>query len=332
MYKSQFCKYNNPGRPPPAHNASLPHIGRISIHLLHSASMKRFILPLACAALLLSPLSLAQSVIPLYSGDAPGSPHVPDQEKQYFSKAWKTEIVTNVTRPTLTLYKPTGGVNTGSAVIICPGGGYMALSINSEGVDVAKYLTARGMTAFVLKYRLAPTEDDAGQEFTDLWQHDRTKLDAMIHQDLPLAIADGLAALAYVRQHASEFGVSPDRVGIMGFSAGGGVTTGVAFQYKPDSRPAFLAPIYAGGQDFRDAAVPADAPPMFIAAATDDELGLAPLSLALYHKWSQAKASAELHIYAKGGHGFGMGVHNIPTDHWIDRFADWLELEGFLKK
>lgn len=294
--------------------------------------MKRFLLPIACSLAFLTSLSFAQTVIPLYPGDAPGSPHVPDHEKQYFSKAWKTEIVTNVTRPTLTLYKPTGGAHSDSAVIICPGGGYMALSINSEGIDVAKYLTARGMTAFVLKYRLAPTDTDAGQEFSDLWAHDRPKLDAMIHQDLPLAVADGLAAVAYVRQHASEFGVAPDRVGIMGFSAGGGVTTGVAFSYKADSRPAFLAPIYAGGQDFRDSAVPSDAPPMFIAAATDDELGLAPVSLALYHKWTQAKGSAELHIYAKGGHGFGMGVHNIPTDHWIDRFADWLELEGFLKK
>src|SRR5207342_556269 len=110
---------------------------------------------------------------------------------------------------------------------------------------------ARGMTAFVLKYRLAPTAEDATQEFGDLWQHDRTKLDQMIAKALPLAVADGLAAVAYVRQHASEWGVAPDRVGIMGFSAGGGVTTGVAFQYKPDSRPAFVAPIYAGGDDFR---------------------------------------------------------------------------------
>jgi acetyl esterase/lipase len=118
----------------------------------------------------------------------------------------------------------------------------------------------------------------------------------------------------------------------MGFSAGGGVTTGVAFQYKPESRPAFVAPIYAGGEDFRSLTVPADAPPMFVAAATDDSLGLAPLSVALYAKWANAKKSAELHLYAKGSHGFGMHQQNIPTDHWIDRFADWLELEGFMKK
>ncbi|HEY2861745.1 MAG TPA: alpha/beta hydrolase [Terracidiphilus sp.] len=294
--------------------------------------MPAFALRVAACIAFLAPLSYAQTVVPLYPGDAPGSPHQADEEKQYFSKAWKTEIVANVSRPTLTVYKPTGGVNTGSAVIICPGGGFMALSINSEGADVAKYLTARGMTAFVLKYRLAHTGKDAGQEFTDLWQHDRTRMHDVLAQAVPLAVDDGLAAVAYVRQHAAEFGVNPDRVGMMGFSAGGGVTTGVAFHYKAESRPAFLAPIYGGGEEFRDATVPADAPPMFIAAASDDELGLAPASIALYMKWETAKVPVEIHVFVKGGHGFGMGTHNLPTDHWIDRFAEWLEVEGFLKK
>lgn len=290
--------------------------------------MKCFALRLLACLIVFTSLGVAQTIIPLY----PANASEPNQEKQYFSKAWNTEVVSNVTHPTLTLFKPTGGVNTGSAVIVCPGGGYMALSIASEGTEVAQYLSARGMTAFVLKYRLAHTGDDATQEFTDLWEHDRAKLESTLKQAVPVAISDGIAAVAYVRQHASEFGVSPDRVGIMGFSAGGGVTTGVAFHYKPESRPAFLAPIYPGGEDFRDASVPADAPPMFIAAATDDNLGLAPVSIGLYQKWTAAKGSAELHMYAKGGHGFGMRTHNLPTDHWIDRFADWLELEGFLKK
>jgi acetyl esterase/lipase len=304
-----------------------------SMHLLHSASMKRFILPLACAVVLLAPLCTAQeTTIPLYPGTPPGNPAQTYPEKQYYSEVWHTNVVTNVTRPTLTVYRPTNGENSGSGVIICPGGGYMALSIDSEGNDVAHYLTARGMTAFVLRYRLAPTDTDATKEFGDLWAHDRPKLDAMINQDLPLAVADGLAAVAYVRQHAQEWNITPDRVGIMGFSAGGGVTTGVAFGYKADSRPAFVAPIYAGGEDFRNLTVPNDAPPMFIAAATDDNLGLAPLSLALYRQWTLANKSAELHMYAKGGHGFGMRKQDIPTDHWIDRFADWLVLEGFLKK
>ena len=199
------------------------------------------------ATTLMAPWAFAQSVIPLYPGDAPGSPHQPDQEKQYFSKAWNTEVVTNVSRPTLTVYKPTGGVSSGSAVIICPGGGFMALSIENEGNQAAKYLAARGMTAFVLRYRLVPTEGDATEELLRLLQNDRARFDQMVAKAGPFAVADGMAAVAYVRQHAAEYGVSADRVGIMGFSAGGGVTTGVAFQYKRESRPAFLALIYPGG-------------------------------------------------------------------------------------
>src|SRR5215469_3610833 len=185
--------------------------------LLHSARMKSLALRLACALVLLAPLSQAQDVIPIYAGTPPGTPQQTYPEKQYFSKVWNTEVVTNVTKPTLTVFKPTNGQNSGSAVIVCPGGGYMALSINSEGIEVARYLAARGMTAIVLKYRLAPTATDASQLFGDMWEHDRAKLDQMINQDLPLAVADGLAAVAYVRQYASEWGVSPDKVGIMGF-------------------------------------------------------------------------------------------------------------------
>ena len=161
---------------------------------------------------------------------------------------------------------------------------------------------------------------------------DGQKLHEMLGKMVPLAVADGLAAVTYIRQHASEWGVSPDRVGIIGFSAGGAVTAGVAFHYLPEGRPAFVAPIYAGGGQFKDATVPADAPPMFVAAATDDELGLAPVSVFLYEKWIAAHKSAELHIYSKGGHGFGMRKQNLPVDHWIDRFADWMELQDWLQK
>src|SRR5262249_19862381 len=159
-----------------------------------------------------------------------------------------------------------------------PGGGFLALSITSEGNDVAKYLAAKGVTAFVLKYRLARTGDDATQEFAQLMA-DRSKFAEVMGKIVPLSISDGLAAVTYVRQHASQCGISPDRVGIIGFSAGGEVAAGVGFQYKPEGRPAFVAPIYPAARAFRDAAVPADAPPMFVAAATDDQLGLEPDSI-----------------------------------------------------
>jgi len=293
--------------------------------------MKTQLLRLLCLALFAASLASAQDVIPLYPGTPPGSTPETYPEKQYFSSVWHTEVVTNVTKPTLTVYKPAPGTENGTGIIVCPGGGYMALSINSEGIDVAKYLAGKGVTAFVLKYRLAHTGEDATQEFTDLIK-DRPKFLETVGKTVPLAIADGLAAVSYVRQHASQWGISPDRVGIIGFSAGGGVTAGVAFQYTPESRPAFVAPIYAGAGRFRDATVPADAPPMFLAAATDDSLGLAPDTIALYQKWYAAQKQVELHMYAKGGHGFGMRKQDISTDHWIDRFADWLALNNWLKK
>jgi acetyl esterase/lipase len=206
----------------------------------------------------------------------------------------------------------------------------MALSITSEGSDVARYLTTKGITAFVLKYRLAHTGEDATQEFVTLYA-DKPKFREMRDKVEPLAAADGLAAVTYVRQHAADWGVSPDRVGIIGFSAGGAVTAEVAFHYQPEGRPAFVAPIYAGSPE-KDVPVPADAPPMFVAAATDDQLGLAPQSVALYDKWTAAHKSAELHLYAKGGHGFGMRKQDLPVDHWIDRFAEWLQWQGLIAK
>jgi acetyl esterase/lipase len=281
-------------------------------------------------ALAISSLS-AQEVIHLYSGAAPGSEDWNYPEKQYFSKVWNTEVVTNVTRPTLTVYKPDAALANGTSVVICPGGGFMALSIASEGTEVAKWLASRGVTAFVLKYRLAHTGEDATQEFTELFQ-DKERFGKMITQIVPLSIADGLASMTYVRRHAADWNLAPDRVGIIGFSAGGTVTAAVGFRYTPESRPVFLAPIYAAASAMKDAPVPADAPPMFLAAATDDQLHLAADSVQLYTQWTAALKSAELHMYAKGGHGFGMRKQGFPSDHWIERFGEWLDSQGLLKK
>ena len=293
--------------------------------------MRTFLLRTLAIVLFTAPLACAQEVIPLYQGTPPGSEPVNYPEKEYFSNVWKTEVVTNVTKPTLTVFKPAPDQKNGAAIIIAPGGGFMALSINSEGIEVAKYLAAKGVTAFVLKYRLAHTGEDATAEFSASIG-DRQKFEEMVGKVIPQSNADGLAAVTYVRQHASEWGVSPERVGIIGFSAGGEVTAAVAFLYKPESRPAFVAPIYAAAPALKDAAVPSDAPPMFLAAASDDNLGLAPDSILLWQKWSGAHKSVELHMYAKGGHGFGMRKQNLPVDHWIERFADWLQWQGLIAK
>ena len=214
--------------------------------------MKKFLVRILFLVVFLASLAAAQDVIPLYPGTAPGSTQENYPEKEYFSNVWHTEVVTNVTKPSLTVFKPAPELKNGTAVVICPGGGFMALSINSEGNDVAKYLAAKGVTAFVLKYRLARTGDDGTQEFMTLFAN-RQKFDQLVGPVIPLSVADGLTAVTYVRQHASEWGVSPDRVGIIGFSAGGRVVSGVAFNYSPEGRPAFVAPIYAGGEMSKDA-------------------------------------------------------------------------------
>jgi acetyl esterase/lipase len=156
-----------------------------------------------------------------------------------------------------------------------------------------------------------------------------------MHEDcvpvIPLALADGQQAMTYVRQNATTFGLKPDRIGIIGFSAGGTVAASVGFNYTPASRPDFVAPIYLSYDWTIKEEVPADAPPLFLAAATDDQIGLASHSIRMYNDWLAADKSAELHLYANGGHGFGMRTQNLPTDRWIELFGDWLGLLGLME-
>ena len=242
-------------------------------------------------------------------------------EQEYFSEIFGTEVVTNVTVPTLTAFLPDPDSATGIGVIIAPGGGYHALSINSEGNDVARWLSGRGIAAFVLRYRLVQGGDDVVAELVGKSQDQAGRDMAAV---APLAGADGLAAMRLVRSRSGEFGVDPERIGFMGFSAGGGVTLHVAHHYDAGARPAFVAPIYAAARWLQGAELPEDAPPAFILAATDDQLGLAKDSITLYERWTKAGKAAELHVYARGGHGFGMRQQEAPSDHWIDRFGDWL--------
>lgn len=286
---------------------------------------------IVCGLGIVAVAATAQEVIPLYPGTAPGSSEETYPEKAYFSKIWNEDVVSNVTKPTLTMFKPAAGIGNGSAVVICPGGGFVALSIKSEGTDVARWLAAKGMTAFVLKYRLARTGEDATQEFMALLS-DRAKFGEILAKVVPMSTADGMAAVKYVRTHASELGISADKVGIVGFSAGGTLAAAVGLRYSPEGRPAFVAPIYASISMLKDDQVPPDAPPLFLAVASDDQFGLSTASIRLYEQWTSAHKSAELHIYAKGGHGFGMRKQGFTSDRWIDTFGDWLESQGWLKK
>ena len=133
-----------------------------------------------------------------------------------------------------------------------------------------------------------------------------------------------LRAMEIVRARADEFGIDPEKIGFMGFSAGGTVTMHVAYHHGEDSRPAFVAPIYAAHRWFKDMAVTGPLPPAFIVAATDDQLNLAIDSIDIYQRWLKVNVPAELHMYARGGHGFGMRTQNLPSDTWIERFGDWL--------
>lgn len=270
-----------------------------------------------------------QKVIQLYNGAAPGSENWNWDEAVSDSNAWNTKAVYNVSHPTLTVFEPESKEASGTAVIICPGGAFHALSINSEGYDVAQWLARKGVTCFVLKYRLAHSvTTDPVKEMTDKWGS--KEFNDEVKAVIPLDIADGRAAIAYVRQHASDYNIKKDKIGIIGFSAGGTVAASTAFNYNADNRPDFVAPIYAYMPSELTGNVADDAPPMFIAAASDDELGLATHSVDLYSKWLASKHPVELHMYVKGGDGFGMRQQHLPTDTWIDRFGDWLNVEGFI--
>jgi acetyl esterase/lipase len=283
---------------------------------------------IVCLLFIAFTASAQQKVIQLYNGTAPGSEGWTYNEQQY-NPAGNDPLTYNVSHPTLTEYAPDKSTANGTAVIICPGGGFYILAIANEGTTVAHWLNKKGITVFLLKYRLAHSlTDNPGKELSENMK--KSDFAEKVSSIIPLCIADGRAAIKYVRDHAAEYGVDPSKIGIMGFSAGGTVAASTAFNYSVENRPDFVAPIYPYMPPSLQGAVLSDAPPLFVVAASDDDLGLAPHSVDLYSKWMTAKKPAELHMYEKGGHGFGMHQQNIPTDTWIQRFSDWLGLNGYL--
>lgn len=274
----------------------------------------------------------AQQVVPLYNGKPEGSANWNWDEKENTKNLFNSRVIYNVVQPTLTVYLPPAATATGTAVIVAPGGAFHTLSIETEGIDVAKWLNTKGLAAFVLKYRLVhmDTDDPVGTVFKKIG--DFIKLDEENDSVVTMAIADGLKAIEYVRTHAADYNINPKRIGIMGFSAGGTVTMGTVFNATAPNRPDFAAPIYAYMNALKNQNIPTDAPPLFICAASDDQLGMATHSTNLYNAWIGAKKEAELHMYLKGGHGFGMRKQGFPTDTWIERFGDWLGLKGWLVK
>lgn len=268
-------------------------------------------------------------ILSLWPGGAPGSEHWTHQEKDHvFTEPWPHRITRNVTNPTLAVYLPEPDAATGTGLIVCPGGAHHFLAVDHEGDAVARWLTARGIAAFVLKYRVIQTPDDDA-EFLEARANIRERLQKYLPAHWPLALADGQQAVRLVRQRAADWGLRPDRIGIMGFSAGAHLATGVALAGDPSSRVDFVAPIY--GALWENLVVPEDAPPLFTAVASDDPIAVKPC-LALYSAWHAAGRPAEIHCYSRGGHGFGMVRQGLPSDGWIERFGEWLEAQGLVER
>ncbi len=256
--------------------------------------------------------------------------------------AGNAAMLRNVSDPSLTVYRPTNGKPNGVGVIVCPGGGWRLLAWEHEGIDVANWLAARGYTAFLLKYRVRATpasqeEYDAQmarmQSHIDVSRKGKNAFRAMgeivppdFFRDARVAAADdGRRAVAIARERAKEWDIDPARVGMIGFSAGAFLVVDVAMD--PRGAPlAFVAAIYGG--ETLGKSVPSDAPPLFTCIAQDDVL-LYRVVEGLYRDWTDAERSAELHIYRRGDHGFGMVKQGMPSDQWINHFGDWLTDLGF---
>ncbi|MET0497154.1 MAG: alpha/beta hydrolase [Steroidobacteraceae bacterium] len=244
-------------------------------------------------------------------------------------KQWGDPFVRNVSQATLTPFLPAPGKANGTAVIVAPGGGFRILSMGNEGWEVAQALNARGVAAFVLKYRLRPTAPD----WAEFDKGDPLRAPspasagtaAAAASPVALPLEDATAAFRLVRARAKEWNVDPNRIGMMGFSAGAATTMAATLQSK-ENKPAFIAPIY-GSQAAVE--VPSDAPPMFVALAADDPL-FGKNDYGLISAWKQAGRPVEFHLYQNGGHGFGLGNPGKTSTGWFPQFMLWLEVNGMV--
>ncbi len=290
---------------------------------------------------LMSPV-MAQTTIPLYNGTIPNSKPSPDKEKTELHDG--ITIVSRISIPTLTIFQPTKVKANGTAVIIYPGGGYWVNASSHEGTDVARKFNEMGITAFVLKYRIP---DDT----------------TMLNKEIG-PLQDAQQAIKVVRERAKEWNVSKNRIGIMGFSAGGHLasTAGTHFnsvvipnENNISVRPNFMILIYPvisfdentshmGSREqligkqptaekiklySNELQVTSQTPPTFLVHASDDDAVKSENSIVFYQALIKNKVSAEIHIYQKGGHGFGM-VNKTTDDLWMDRCKNWLKSNGWL--
>jgi acetyl esterase/lipase len=255
-------------------------------------------------------------VVRLWPGTAPGSEHWTQTERR-IEETPVGPVVFNVVTPTLTAFLPERGRATGTGVIIAPGGAFVALAIGLEGEDAARWLQARGIAAFVLKYRIMEKRGD-GIPQMDMDTAGR------------FAIADGIQAVKVVRQHAAAWGVRPDRVGFLGFSAGGMVASAVVLQPDSAARPNFAAMVYGAPFGVMPR-IPRRLPPLFMAWAQDDRVALGPV-VRFHAALRAAGQRPDVHVYSTDGHGFGMRKQGTSSDRWIDAFYGWLQAQGLTRR
>jgi endo-1,4-beta-xylanase len=262
-------------------------------------------------------------VVLLWPNGAPGSEGKPAEEAMRLSPTGE-RVVSSVHRPSLTVYLPSKDTATGAAVVIAPGGGHRELWTDHEGHNIAKWLSGRGVAGFVLKYRLAREKEST---YT-VEGH---------------ALADTQRAVRVARSRATEWGIDPERIGVMGFSAGGELAALASVRYtaasegatdpieRLSSKPAFQALIYPAIP--RDMPLSKDTPPAFLVCGENDRQNISQGLPELYLALKRAGASAELHVYAGVGHGFGMReTTKGAVASWTTRFNEWLDSSGFLKQ
>jgi len=270
------------------------------------------------------------NAIPLGTGGVKDQP-----SPETWFRQWGDPMARNISTATLTPFIPKAGTANGAAVIVAPGGGFRWLSMGNEGWEVAQALADRGIAAFVLKYRLQPTPEslDAFKESMN-----RTFAAATPPKDAPKdaapptpprwdlsnQLADAEAAYAMILKRATEWGVDTARLGMIGFSAGAGLTMHCTLTSKSMELD-FIGPIYGG---MGPVEVPKNAPPMFNVIATDDFLFRG--QFGVVESWFKAGRPVEFHLYQNGGHGFGLGNPNRTSNKWFDAFTHWLEVNQFL--
>ncbi len=309
---------------------------------MHTKTFKLTKVAISAALVFMTASAMAQDGT-IYPLDAPAEPNaillgtggVDDQPAtETWFRQWGDPMARNITTATLTPFLPEPGKANGAAVIVAPGGGFMWLSMGNEGWEVAEALAKQGIAAFVLKYRLKPTAPSL-DEFS-AWMNrprpaptassDATKeaAPARPQQDLSNQLEDAEAAYAMIVKRAKEWGVDIDRIGMIGFSAGAGLTMHSTLNSKT-MKLAFIGPIYGG---MGPVEVPKNAPPMFNVIASDDFLFRG--QFGVIDSWYKAGIPVEFHLYQNGGHGFGLGNPNRTSNRWFDAFIHWLDVNNFL--